>query len=1391
MAHTLKAKGTNADTFTATDLMRCASWCLTNFKGPAQTYIGLRDRAMLLTSCSVAFRGDSTRAISSLNMAQQAARDETRAYMLALEAQMATLTQYFQEIGGSGRRIGNSRAQPREPVFIPPSLLSSPNPPAAQNPVQSQMQLPGIICGLESPYAQNLLDPQVNEVSAARWVDPGSSSSSNAMPAPLFSLPPDLFPGAYPAATPLQPAFPASISWDTYAGPSSWLPQQQQLDQLPARWEETSAQAYWDDLLSSLQSTPAHMGSSGSDCFSDGYGIDHLMGDVSHSDRSSRFTSAAPSSIPDDDWASGWSSSGSRPLSAAPSSVYDDWPSVSVEIGSWNDGNSTADSPHQPHSPEPDVDLVDEAPEMEALLGWQWKPSDVKWLDPGVSSEVVEFPNGIYLTGRTKIYALHRVKGCPSQFPFPPKRTAYLVDFTEIADLDPEMTVDDTVRGQDPHSWTGGTGARNKPDAKIPGSFFGLTDAVTISVRRADPYCGGISACEALDSAFLNEERRTLDPEPARKLAAAVLRTREMQDDTDVGRTLAFHHSLQDWRCKGIRADGARCGGSIALRKLNTPIHHKEHILLCSKRTEPLAVGSSHSQALIHDNISEDLFVKVMNGERIIEEDDAEGTCSRVVSGRTGQKGKHQCPFNHHKNGLPYVAQIVPVTCRAKMNIYCPWESLHPELARMALVVPKPDSGHTHPPPPKARHECGSPAGHPEYTPLPPPPDKVTPAVAQRYKQCVRKIGLGATVARVENAQSTKDLLDGKTPSLFHLALTSRTAKTRLIQEVKLELNASSSTTTNTRQQVAAYLADQEALSDEERYLQSSQSRDGKRIIFGANHKLLSYIHDLRTLDCDTTFKPVVGKMQIFEINGWLVAINESVTVMRVWMEIHDRDAYRAVWQEVQRLVVKHTRKKLKFIGLHKGGKILGLNADMEAAPLLGFADALVDTVDLDEVRAVVITDAVMLLLFVLRLCYTHYDRGVPKLLHLSAADRRRISELKYAKTVDEVEAFKTWIVTLPDPDGTLKRWWTHKTMHTWLLPGFIQCLSRIPLERWNSMDATTNLGEAQHAWNNAQTGTSMGVIESFKKYEELDARRAAEIEMRMATAISRNSHNESRGFEKGRRARATDANVAALETELLELKEELETARADEDTEQSAIRDLVADVVEIEGKLKLAKAEAKSNSSGRVRAPKARKANTTPTTSNLTTEPTPGASTSTLPSELPPSAVIVGEPVSDARRVSSPNNSLPFPPSSSLTKSFFSPTSFSGPIHGSYIPLSGYHPWSVCTTHDIVQSPDLVVSPNMCLAATHPASLCVGCGRVPRCLGIPPRLHLVVNTVHDDGKHRTVPHVLQVTMFHDTKPLRKLLDSVVTFRGGVVPPIGRQLSPSAEHTDTAQRSRK
>jgi len=59
-----KSKGTTADTYTKEELRRLAIWCLQSFSGSkAQVHIGIRDRALLLLSTSIAFRGDSCRGV--------------------------------------------------------------------------------------------------------------------------------------------------------------------------------------------------------------------------------------------------------------------------------------------------------------------------------------------------------------------------------------------------------------------------------------------------------------------------------------------------------------------------------------------------------------------------------------------------------------------------------------------------------------------------------------------------------------------------------------------------------------------------------------------------------------------------------------------------------------------------------------------------------------------------------------------------------------------------------------------------------------------------------------------------------------------------------------------------------------------------------------------------------------------------------------------------------------------------------------------------------------------------------------------------------------------------------------------------------------------------------
>lgn len=76
---------------------------------------------------------------------------------------------------------------------------------------------------------------------------------------------------------------------------------------------------------------------------------------------------------------------------------------------------------------------------------------------------------------------------------------------------------------------------------------------------------------------------------------------------------------------------------------------------------------------------------------------------------------------------------------------------------------------------------------------------------------------------------------------------------------------------------VETYIANQRLLPDEKRYIHVSE-REGRTAIFGIKHDIIKYIHKVRTLDCDTTFKPVVGKTNVYEINGWMSGINTGIS---------------------------------------------------------------------------------------------------------------------------------------------------------------------------------------------------------------------------------------------------------------------------------------------------------------------------------------------------------------------------------------------------------------------------------------------------------------------------------------------------------------------------------
>ncbi|KAJ7738268.1 hypothetical protein B0H14DRAFT_2638513 [Mycena olivaceomarginata] len=153
--------------------------------------------------------------------------------------------------------------------------------------------------------------------------------------------------------------------------------------------------------------------------------------------------------------------------------------------------------------------------------------------------------------------------------------------------------------------------------------------------------------------------------------------------------------------------------------------------------------------------------------------------------------------------------------------------------------------------------------------------------------------------------------------------------------------------------------------------------------------------------------------MQIFEINGWMLAINQAITLARVWMEAHDCAIFKQVWEELQCLVKLLTTCPIGFKAIHKNGTLLGLNSDMEVALLLGFGDAFLLMIDWDE------------------LCGEKVDRfwcsGTPLLPQLCREDYQQIQNFKYSDSPQAVKVFKAWVMTLPNPTGELTGWWNHK----------------------------------------------------------------------------------------------------------------------------------------------------------------------------------------------------------------------------------------------------------------------------------------------------------------------------------------------------------------------------
>ncbi|KAJ7732462.1 hypothetical protein B0H16DRAFT_1468613 [Mycena metata] len=412
-----------------------------------------------------------------------------------------------------------------------------------------------------------------------------------------------------------------------------------------------------------------------------------------------------------------------------------------------------------------------------------WHPSDTVWLDEGVSSEYVEFPQGLKLTSQKAIFRLERVTGIPSELPHFEIATAFILSIPK-GDFPKNMTPDNAFRNLCPHSYESSTGGRSAVDTRVSGFFFGRDPDERIETRRATPKCRGVYVCSAIDKTFVNTPRRALDPELMEKLVQATLRQREQQNDTLVGQVLSFIRAIKKVYCRGVRPDGTRCPG--------THTNGKVHGLRCTEAHTPLAPASSHSSNAIL--VDEALFLKASAGERIVEEADYVLVLYRGVGRQrsrvTGAPlrclfsgASRRClptprysntisDFNHSKDGRPFTAKLELVRCGARITFFCPYEETYGDEKKygdlVRTMIAFPDPGHCHSHPTALGTKCPSTA-------------------REKYKEAARRFGPGGTVAKIENAASTKLIFGTATPGEYNSSLLNTALKNRLLREVRSE----------------------------------------------------------------------------------------------------------------------------------------------------------------------------------------------------------------------------------------------------------------------------------------------------------------------------------------------------------------------------------------------------------------------------------------------------------------------------------------------------------------------------------------------------------------------------------------------------------------------------
>ncbi|KAK7034090.1 hypothetical protein R3P38DRAFT_3496289 [Favolaschia claudopus] len=660
---------------------------------------------------------------------------------------------------------------------------------------------------------------------------------------------------------------------------------------------------------------------------------------------------------------------------------------------------------------------------------WESKlrKSDTLWQDPGITSlkttvERIEYimPPGII----------------PSIWPNPRIPTAFVLDFGSKfdSDINPKTgklyTLDCLIKNHarfffDNDSWKSDGSGQADGDPMVllePGQ-------PKLPCRRARMGCRGAHACERIDRKLIEVDRYDLDP----ATRDAVLNA---QQNTCRNEGTTVEDITATQRCTAVDSEG------------NGSVNGQDYWVACNGWRKTFK--ENHRTFSLPERVSQTFLMKLFRGERI-----AEGTskdtqpCSRIIAARTGNKLK-ACHHPHIVNGHVVTnSEMSHYKCRVKRNIFVPRDESIRKAVILHNAIPIP---HRHPLPPLV---------------------KVSLSVQDKYETCIEKRGVvGATVHDVDRAESSLLLCDGQPPSAWSPALGNMRSKRDMVREQKVKKYPAGMGIPGAFQ---LFLEDQKKPLDQ-RYIHCCRAvNDGGVIIITGVPFLIKLLDDpgVRAFDDDTTFKRVEGEMNEWELALFFKAVERA-----------SADFYEILFDELQRVKELITGKVLGMKRFVPGGNLLVMNADMEAAQVIGIARSVMKT-NIPEYSGIPndITPAEAAKYFV-KICYRHTKEAIHDFKSLVTPEQyNRLMNFMYIDSKERLEEFSRFVNDLGIKK--IQDWWAHKEIHDWIIPCLVKALSNIYPDDWDTTPATTNTGETQHHWTNAMTGTKLSLVEAIERLRE------------------------------------------------------------------------------------------------------------------------------------------------------------------------------------------------------------------------------------------------------------------------------------------------------------------